>query len=140
MMVERKGKLYVQVLCTKLLDQFRSKSRTDLHNCIIYSQAQHDEANHAVKHSEATKLLNEWGLAQYIQIMLDEGWDEPELWDCITDDTFQNVLHFKSGHIAKFKSKLAAWKSDPSQDLIPMTMKLVLLGDTRVGKSLNLLW
>ena len=63
-------------------------------------------------HKYYFKLLTEWDLSQYAQIMHQHGWDDPQDWNEIDDDTFNNVLRFKSGHIAKFKRKLNALKKE----------------------------
>ena len=99
-------------------------------------QSQHDEQFQSEKYNQISKLLTEWGLSQYTNIMFEEGWDEPNLWHCIDDNIFQSVLKFKSGHIAKFKSELKAMMENASDDRKQeMTVKLILLGDSRVGKS-----
>eukprot|EP01084_Bolivina_argentea_P190821 327805_1 len=77
------------------------------------------------------KILTEWGLQQYANIMQKEGWTEPAYWDDIDDDTFKQVLKFKSGHIVTFKRKLREAAENPKR----VTVKLVCIGDSRVGKS-----
>eukprot|EP01083_Nonionella_stella_P105296 302851_1 len=97
--------------------------------------AQYDENYQNAKHSKMSKLLTEWHLSEYTDIMNDEGWDDPDLWHCIDDHTLQNVLHFKSGHMAKFKANLRKFQKSQEEKRQKFTVKLILLGDCQVGKS-----
>merc|ERR1712228_695574 len=54
-------------------------------------------------------LLKEWGLEKYIDKMQDEGWDDPEDWQEITDDELQKHIGFSRGHIKKWHRKFNEW-------------------------------
>eukprot|EP01084_Bolivina_argentea_P263965 446974_1 len=52
------------------------------------------------------KMLTKWNISLYlISSMLQNGWNNPEDWEKITDENFKQ-MNFKDGHIVKFKKHI----------------------------------
>eukprot|EP00484_Ammonia_sp_Unknown_P014799 CAMPEP_0197072860 /NCGR_PEP_ID=MMETSP1384-20130603/210309_1 /TAXON_ID=29189 /ORGANISM="Ammonia sp." /LENGTH=542 /DNA_ID=CAMNT_0042511681 /DNA_START=243 /DNA_END=1869 /DNA_ORIENTATION=- len=69
----------------------------------------------------AKHLLTTWGLQQYYDAMMDDGWDDPNGWKDLTDDDLKEFIP-KKGHISKFNREYAKWLKtgggDPDDKLL----------------------
>ena len=82
------------------------------------------------------QLLQEWNLSQYASKMKKHGWDDADYWTHLDETTLKTELGFQSGHVVKFLNKVEQRQIAQSPNSHePITIKLVTLGDTKVGKS-----
>ena len=52
------------------------------------------------------KLMKEWGLQTYMNIMDEQGWSDTTNWVYLTTDILINDLKFKQGHFYTFVRRL----------------------------------
>merc|ERR1712228_311926 len=60
-------------------------------------------------------LLKEWGFEKYIDKMREQGWDDTDDWQDITDADLKNDIGFSKGHIKKWKRNINKW-TKPKQE------------------------
>ena len=61
----------------------------------------------------AEKLLTDWGLIKFFDVMKENGWGHPEDWgDLIEDKNELKECGFKGGFKATFRREFNAWKED----------------------------
>eukprot|EP01084_Bolivina_argentea_P186192 320982_1 len=75
-------------------------------------------SNYFNQHKQAPfmKLLEEWKLSEYINILNEQGWNDPQDWTHLTDDYLQTELGFRPGDIPKWKRLVESQKNQVNFD------------------------
>eukprot|EP01083_Nonionella_stella_P068254 181123_1 len=71
-----------------------------------------DEELHAVEKffdCDSLALLKSWGLSQFYERLIDEGWQNPLDWVHLDDHILERNIGFRPGHIQIFNRKFDLW-------------------------------
>eukprot|EP01084_Bolivina_argentea_P044998 82810_1 len=71
------------------------------------------------------ELLTEWGLTKYIKIMEENGWDDVQDWNELTDNDLINDMGFAKGHIKKFRRNYKKWCEEVKNENIAIFQEQV---------------
>ena len=82
---------------------------TNNHNSDHETQQKNDDNINQSGCDELESLFTKWGLAKYIEVMKEEGREDPIDWIALEDDDLKQ-MKFQKGHIIKFKRKYKEWQ------------------------------
>ena len=68
-----------------------------------------DDGKHQENGNLHVELLKKWKLSKYVDVFVENDWDEVEIWKELTDDIMANVLGLGIGAIHKFKWNFKKW-------------------------------